>query len=72
LKLDSRLYKWTKKLPRCKTYRPVLDVLESVVPLLVAAAALLVFLILILNPGTLLAIVALLLVLAVLGFAGKC
>ncbi|NLY51912.1 MAG: hypothetical protein GX063_03275 [Firmicutes bacterium] len=72
MKLDPRLRKWTKRLPRCKNYRPILDLLESIVPILVAAATLLVFLILILNPGTLLAIVTLLLVLAVLGFAGKC
>jgi mannose/fructose/N-acetylgalactosamine-specific phosphotransferase system component IID len=72
LKVDPRLRKWTKKLPSCSNYWRILDVLESIVPILVAAATLLVFLILILNPGTLLAIVTFLLVLAVLGFARKC
>ncbi|NLJ68435.1 MAG: hypothetical protein GX341_03855 [Firmicutes bacterium] len=64
--------KWTKKLPSCKKYWSILDILESIVPILVAAATLLVFLLLILNPGTLLAIATFLLVLAVLGFMRKC
>jgi mannose/fructose/N-acetylgalactosamine-specific phosphotransferase system component IID len=72
MKRDPRFHHWAKKLPGCKQYRGFLDVLESIIPFLVAVATLLLFFLLIINPGTLLAVIVFLLVLALLGFVKKC
>ncbi|NMB46534.1 MAG: hypothetical protein GX998_09015 [Firmicutes bacterium] len=72
MKPDTKLRNWAKRLPGCKQYRGMLQVLESIIPVLVATATLLVFFLLMINPGTLLAIIVFLLVLALLGFVKKC
>jgi hypothetical protein len=46
--------------------------LESFIPILVALATMLLFFLLIINPGTLLAIIVFVLVLALLGIINKC
>jgi len=72
LKIDHHFHHWKKKLSGCKPYNGILDVLESFIPILVALATMLLFFLLIINPGTLLAIIVFVLVLALLGIINKC